>query len=451
MANLYDQIPKDGYPKAPTADGSQNNPLNTEVGRNLSNLASAIPGAAGVPGAVAMGTGLAARALGASAPAVGLAGRAFQAAAPYAPVAAGAVALNSATSASSAPPQAAPTAPSITPQTDVQRGGGNVPAVAPPSPNPAAPSPAATGDEIAPGVYRHGRGQYSDNAAGMGMPANFTGQPNAQNMAAGDSLAARSQQASMAQQSTGFQPQGVTAPTVLNSSNSWQARNDLRNLEVSAKSITNNGGQFDPTKGRNPAQAAYLSALQADAAARGAQPGLDAVAMRENAGIQREGMQQTGETARTGMREQGANARESGRSILARDEFNLRKEASSFQTRAAQQQEQLRNVLLDQKATPEQRAVAQRNLAAMMGKGEENRFTVVPGGQEWDQAAGAMRNVPARALNNQTGRFVEQAQGGAGGAQPLPNHVAALQANPGQAAQFDDIYGPGAAARALGR
>ena len=181
----------------------------------------------------------------------------------------------------------------------------------------------------------------------------------------------------MAQQSTGFQPQGVTAPTVLNSSNSWQARNDLRNLEVSAKSITNNGGRFDPTKGRNPAQAAYLSALQADAAARGAQPGLDAVAMRENAGIQREGMQQTGATTRTGMTEQGANAREQGRNILARDEFNLRKEASGFQTRAAQQQEQLRNVLLDPKATPEQRAVAQRNLAALSGKTAADRMQTV--------------------------------------------------------------------------
>ncbi|MFY9460465.1 MAG: hypothetical protein WAP57_12020 [Aquabacterium commune] len=255
--------------------------------------------------------------------------------------------------------------------------------VNPPTINPSAPAPSnapAAAPEVMPGVYRHGRGQYSDNAAGMGMPANFTGQPSAQNMAAGESLAARSQQASMGRalsQPAGFQPQGVTAPTVLNSSNSWQARNDLRNLEVSAKSITNNGGRFDPTKGRNPAQAAYLSALQADAAARGAQPGLDQTAMRENAGIQREGMQQEGATTRTGMTEQGSNARESGRNILARDEFNLRKEASGFQTRAAQQQEQLRNVLLDPKSTPEQRAVAQRNLAALSGKTAADRMQTV--------------------------------------------------------------------------
>ena len=126
-------------------------------------------------------------------------------------------------------------APSITPQTDVQRGGGNVPAVAPPSTNPAAPSPAATGAEIAPGVYRHGRGQYSDNASGMGFTSvpgsGGQGTPvgktveqaqreglvgervgynpaydqrlngatgiSAQNMAAADALAGRSQQESM--------------------------------------------------------------------------------------------------------------------------------------------------------------------------------------------------------------------------------------------------------------
>jgi hypothetical protein len=31
------------------------------------------------------------------------------------------------------------------------------------------------------GVYNHGRGQYSDQASGMGFPAGFTGKPNARN------------------------------------------------------------------------------------------------------------------------------------------------------------------------------------------------------------------------------------------------------------------------------
>ena len=52
-------------------------------------------------------------------------------------------------------------------------------------------APAAPDNQVARGIYQHGRGQYSDNPNSMGMPAGFTGQPNAQNMAAADALAAR--------------------------------------------------------------------------------------------------------------------------------------------------------------------------------------------------------------------------------------------------------------------
>ena len=90
-----------------------------------------------------------------------------------------------------------------------------------------------------PGVYSHGRGQYSDNAAGMGFAPAFTGRPNAQNMAAADALAGRDSQRSMGAVLSAQQPQtpAVQAPTALHSGNSWQARNDLRNLEVAASSI----------------------------------------------------------------------------------------------------------------------------------------------------------------------------------------------------------------------
>ena len=119
-------------------------------------------------------------------------------------------------------------------------------------------------------------------------------------------------------------------------------------------------------------------------------------------------MQQDGATTRTGMTEQGANTREAGRNTLATEELGLKREAQGFQTRAAQQQEQLRNVIMDPKATPAQRRQAQESLRALGVKVEDNRFTVVAGGQEWDATAGAMRNVPARVLNNQTGQFVDQ-------------------------------------------
>lgn len=46
----------------------------------------------------------------------------------------------------------------------------------------------STANNILPGVYQHGRGQYSDNAQGMGFAPGFTGKPSAQSMAVADAL-----------------------------------------------------------------------------------------------------------------------------------------------------------------------------------------------------------------------------------------------------------------------
>lgn len=43
----------------------------------------------------------------------------------------------------------------------------------------AAPANTAVASTLPTGVYNHGRGQYSDQASGMGLPAGFTGKPNA--------------------------------------------------------------------------------------------------------------------------------------------------------------------------------------------------------------------------------------------------------------------------------
>ena len=259
----------------------------------------------------------------------------------------------------------------------------STPTTAPTATVPPAPAAAPGPGEVTRVVNSYSGTNVSGDISINGQAPRNGGQVSAQNMAAADGLAARSQQESMArvsaQQPAGFTPTGMQAPTVRHSGNDWQARNDLRNAMVSASSIMNDGGKWDKHgKGVVSPERAYAAQLAGtDAQLRGAQPGVDVAAMRENAGIQREGMQQAGATTRTGMTEQGANAREQGRSILARDEFNLRKEASGFQTRAAQQQEQLRNVLLDPKSTPEQRAVAQRNLAALSGKTAADRMQTV--------------------------------------------------------------------------
>lgn len=69
-----------------------------------------------------------------------------------------------------------------------------------PVPPPSSPSqPAvASGREVVPGVYNHGRGQYSDNPNGMGMPEGFTGRPSAQNDAILQRMSDQSQAESMA-------------------------------------------------------------------------------------------------------------------------------------------------------------------------------------------------------------------------------------------------------------
>ena len=165
---------------------------------------------------------------------------------------------------------------------------------------PAAPA----SNQVMPGVYQHGRGQYSDNPAGMGF-APGAGNPSANNIAAADALASRSAAdvagLVAAQDARGFQPQ--QAPQVRHSGNDWQARNDLRNLEVSASSITNQP-RWSGQGGRQaagsvpPAVAAYQAALQTDAELRRAVPSMDQMAMRENAATQRTGMQEQGSNAR---------------------------------------------------------------------------------------------------------------------------------------------------------
>jgi hypothetical protein len=287
--------------------------------------------------------------------------------------------------------------------------------VAPPA-QPQATASTATaapsdGEQIAPGVYKNAPGQYSDSASGMGTPAGFAGKPSAQNMAAADNLAQRNSNAP-APVAAGLP--GVTAPTVRNTSNDWAARNNLRNLEVSASSITN-----QPSFGRGgrgyvpPAAAAYQAALQTDAALQQAQPGADIAAMRENAGIQREGMQQTGANTRTGMQEQGSNARDAGRTALARDDFGLRKEAAGFQTRAAARLEGLQT-RYEAEADPAKQAVLARQIRELQGKEQPARYKVAAGGQQID-ANGVAYRVPDRVFNEQTGKFSDGT-----GAAPAP-------------------------------
>ena len=317
--------------------------------------------------------------------------------------------------------------------------------VNPPLANPSAPAPstqpeAKTGSEIMPGVFKHGRGQYSDQSTGMAMPAGFTGQPSAQNMAAADALAARQTPAGF--QPAGSQPAGVQAPVVRNSTNDWAARNALRNAEVSASSITNrpewqsgsttqawstrSNGVADP-QGK---VAAYRAAVASDQALQQAQPGMDKAAMDANAALQREGTQQAGANQRTAMQEQGATARDAGRTALAGEELSLKRTAAGFQTRAAKRSESAYDNYSKAKTDEDRQAIA-KQFPDLFGQAKDaaHRMEVVRG--KTDPMTGQSSGDYVVVQDPKTGDVRQIQMGAASAPQAMPK--------PASKAEFDAL------------
>ena len=83
-----------------------------------------------------------------------------------------------------------------------------------------------------PGVYQHGKGQYSDNAQGMGLPQNL-GQPSAQNMQAANALASQQQTQSMArlqaaERQSAPQARGLQGFEMPRQENAYERENRMR-------------------------------------------------------------------------------------------------------------------------------------------------------------------------------------------------------------------------------
>lgn len=430
--NLISSIPTDGPPKAPAADGSQNNPLNTDAGRAITNTLNALPGAGSIPGAAARGASLVGRAFGASQPAVSAAGSAAQAAAPYAPVVAGGAALASAASANGPqPPTPTPSATASTMSPAIPQPRSLMQAAFGDASGSAAPDVASANAEETGNVTRVGNSYTGTNVSGditiNGQAPRNGGQISSQNMAAAENLAASSSGAGMPL---------VQAAGIRHSGNDWQSRNDLRNAAVSANSIMNTRRWGGPGAENNPAVQEYRAMLGTDQSLRQAQPGMAQAAMRENAGLQREGMQQT-----------GANSRSLMSAMLGQERLSMERETQGYANRAAAQQEQLRNQVEQEQDPTKRRSLVQR-MQDVSGKTQADPYLVVQGGQQVDEN-GRPYNMPSSVFNRQTGQFVQQ-PGQGGGRAPSDNHVAALRANPTQAHFFDQQYGKGEAARILG-
>ena len=227
------------------------------------------------------------------------------------------------------------------------------------------------------------------------------------------------------------------APEVANASNDWAARNELRNLAVSANSITNNGGRFDARRdgrgrmpngaGASPAQVAYEQALKADATARGQQSGLQADAMRANSRLGETALQQMGNLERETLLQSGASRRAEMDARLEQQKINQAGEAAGFANRAAGQLEQLRGVLTSQEATPEQRRSAIETMSALSGRTAESpwKVQVTPTTRNADNSTSEGSIVRWNAQTGQVERVGAQGQGGATTVES-PQQLAAL-------------------------
>ncbi|MDD2609768.1 MAG: hypothetical protein PHX60_08745 [Giesbergeria sp.] len=282
-------------------------------------------------------------------------------------------------------------------------------------------------------IKREGNSYSGTNVSGdftiNGQAPSNGGQVSTKKMSAAEAMVAPPHRSG--DQGTSFQP--VVPTSTPHSGNSWSAANALRNLEVSASSITNQPGRWSSFGGKNgqsPAAQAYSEAVKADIALCTGNDPMALAAQREQGATQREGMQQAGSTARARMMEMGQSNRFDQAQGLARDKFSLEKETQSFATRAAAQQEQLRNDYLNATDPKQQAAIAER-LRVLTGKDKPEAWKALAlsGGKD---EFGNTQPGGALILNPTTGenRYVQGGQGGATGNRPKVSTQSSFDALP---------------------
>lgn len=172
----------------------------------------------------------------------------------------------------------------------------------------------------------------------------------------------------------GQEPAGtplMQAPTVRHSGNDWQARNDLRSARISASSMTN-ARERSPKTGLSPAETQFANMLQADTAARGAQPRLDQEAMRQHGGLAQQAMRSATESQGHGLKHIADMSR-LGLDTRKQDDAEATSALDRQQTGLGlvgmAQQQQALDVLMSPHTSPEDRQRAQTMLMYARGKG----------------------------------------------------------------------------------
>ena len=92
--------------------------------------------------------------------------------------------------------------------------------------------------------------------------------------------------------------------------------------------------------------------------------------------LQREGMQQQGANFRAAVQQAGENARAGQRTAIEQQRLGMEQTTAGFSNRAAKQMEDLRGVLANPNATPEQRQQATQTILALQGKQPQNEWGV---------------------------------------------------------------------------
>lgn len=338
------------------------------------------------------------------------------AAAPLTPAAPGPAA------AKAAPVGAQPGAPAANARPAAQR----------PAPGGALPDPQAEGatSQVAPGAYRHGRGQYSDQASGMGMSAGFTGQPSAQNMQAADVLAGRSQQESMnrvaarGMGAVGGPGSGPVQPGSF--TGGWSgvigtdpAAGRERKAMVDALTTPMRGAQNGQlTASQRQGMTALLEAERKDASSN-RQADQTASTQRDIAA-----MREQGDLGRTAVREQGENARAGARNQLDARRLDLEARGQAPKLREAERMDALRTRY--ENAKPEERKAIAQQIRELQGdKVQQDVWAHSPGGQVVDPKTQQLITQPGVIYNRNTGET--RTDGGASRLPPIAENPAVQQ------------------------
>jgi hypothetical protein len=247
------------------------------------------------------------------------------------------------------------------------------------APKPVTPSPAAAPAQVvAPAA--------ATESAPDGSPkVNDPGQVTSADRMAMDSKAHADELASIKLrqqiQDGGAPAEGFTPATIRHSGNDWQMRNNLRNAEVSASSIT------EKNNPNSPAMLKYKAMLDADEELmKGKNPAIESQ-NRDAAFMDR-----------TQAAERAANARFGMSNKIAQQKADAEQAKLGFDTKAAAQVQTLQQQIIAEK-DPAKLAVLQDKMQSITGKYQRPeaaaRMTVVPQGSYVDEKTQQVVQRPA--------------------------------------------------------